>query len=189
MQQETRLDISHLEATVQLYCEQGLAETTRNTYKAGIKRFKEFCMSYSIVTPLPVSQHLVCLFVGYLASIGLSHSTIKTYLSALRHLQIINDFGDPMWATMPKLKLVERGIRRMGVSSNSTKRLRLPVTPSILRQVKALWASRATEFETILHWAVCCTAFFGFFRLGELLEGTASSSSAAMADDIAVDDI
>ena len=146
-------------------------------------------MLYNITTPLPVSQNLVCLFVSHLACFGLSHSTIKTYLSALRHLQVMNDFGDPMWASMPKLKLVERGIRRVGASTSGDKRIRLPVTPNILRQIKAVWAPKETEFETILHWAVCCTAFFGFFRLGELLEATTSSCAAVVVEDVAVDSV
>ena len=90
-----------------------------------------------------------------------------------------------MWAGT----LIERGIQRVGVSNSRNKRLRLPVTPSILRQIKALRAPTGTDFETILHWAVCCTAFFGFFRLGELLEVTTSTCTAVVVEDVAVDSI
>ena len=41
-----------------------------------------------------------------------------------------------------------------------------------------------------LMWAVACTAFFGFFRLGELLPGSATVDSATTAitwSDVAVD--
>ncbi len=88
---------------------------------------------------------------------------------------------------MPKLQLVQKGVRRLGVSSSS-KRVRLPVTPAILKTVKAAWASRATEYETIMLWAVCCTAFFGFFRLGELLQRSPQSCPGITVKDVSVDD-
>ena len=34
-------------------------------------------------------------------------------------------------------------------------------------------------------WAVCCTAFFGFFRLGELLEGSSSSCQGPTINEVA----
>ncbi len=143
-------------------------------------------MLYGIVNPLPVCQNTLCLFASHLAQGGLSYGTIKTYLSAVRHLQVTNDFEDPRLATMPKLQLVQKGIRRLGGSSGSA-RVRLPVTPSILKTVKAVWAKRATDYEMILLWAVCCTAFFGFFRLGELLEHSSQLRKEVSIQDVTVD--
>ena len=37
-----------------------------------------------------------------------------------------------------------------------------------------------------LMWAVCCTAFFGFFRLGELLETTPHSKVSIQVRDVTV---
>ena len=89
---------------------------------------------------------------------------------------------------MPKLKLVEKGIRRVG-GAHCNEQIRLPVTPDILRRIKALWVPRATEYNIILQWAVCCTAFFGFFRLGELLAVTSSATPTVSVDDVAVDNV
>ena len=141
---------------------------------------------YKIANPLPVSQHLLCLFISHLHMCGLSHATIKTYLSAVRHMHIANGLKEPKIAQMPKLKLVEKGIKRRGAET-CTKRERLPITPSILTQLRALWAPRAREYESILMWAVCCTAFFGFFRLGELLETTPHSKVSIQVRDVTVD--
>ena len=53
-------------------------------------------------------------------------------------------------------------------------RVRLPITPVILEQIRAtLAASRDPEKHVI--WAIASSAFFGFFRLGELLPDSASS--------------
>ena len=86
---------------------------------------------------------------------------------------------------MAKLKLVVRGIRRLKGKDFNGKR-RLPITPSILRDLRRWW-ERSPSFESALLWAVCCTAFFGFFRLGELLPTTARGDPALSIGDIAVD--
>ena len=108
---QTRLDISSLEGDVQRYVELGLASATRKTYQAGISRLYQFCTMYSVSDPLPVSQSLLCAFVSYLANVGLAYTTIKTYVSAIRHLQIARDLPEPRAMPMPKLALVERGIQ------------------------------------------------------------------------------
>lgn len=81
-------------------------------------------------------------------------------------MQISMGMAAPDTAAMPKLSLVERGIRR--VKSGEITRTRLPITPRILRQLKVLWSADAGSFDTIMIWAVCCVAFFGFFRMGEI---------------------
>ena len=82
---------------------------------------------------------------------------------------------------MPKLKLMERRIQRVGVSNSGTKRLRQPVTPSILRQVKALWAPTGTDFDTEQCVVLCLLAS------SELLEVTTSSCMAVVVEDVAVE--
>ena len=56
-----RLDISQLESDVQKYFELRLADNTKKAYQAGINKFSQFCMLYSISNPLPVSQSVLCL--------------------------------------------------------------------------------------------------------------------------------
>ena len=53
-----------------------------------------------------------------------------------------------------------------------------------------LWNSSATEHNTIMLWAICTVAFFGFFRLGEIIpSGSHSDPMQHLArGDIAVDD-
>ena len=52
---------------------------------------------------------------------------------------------------------------------NRDSKIRLPITPTILRNIKEQWADRATEYDIIMFWATACMALFGFFRLGEIL--------------------
>lgn len=161
------MDISQLEADVQRYFEQGLASSTHKTYASGIKKFKEFCVKVNLTPTLPVPQQTLCLFIAYLASTGLAYSTITTYLSALRHFQVSMDIPDIQQSNLPKFLLVKRGIRKEKARSHIQKP-RLPITPQILLQIKALWSSKVTDNNRVMLLAACCLCFFGFFRLGEI---------------------
>ena len=176
-------------ADVQRYFENGLAPSTRKTYQAGINKFVKFCTLYNIINPLPVSQSLLCSYISHLANSGLAFGTIKTYLAAIRYLQISQDLPEPRADPMPKLSLVQRGIKRSRLQSAG--KPRLPITPAILRQLKALWAGQTIEFDTVMLWAACCTAFFGFFRMRELTSPTVTSHGpvdCVSVRDVAVDD-
>lgn len=138
-------------------------------YQAGINKFAQFCASYYITSPLPVSQSLFCLFIS---NLDLSYGTIKTYyLAAIRYLQISMNLPEPRSVSMPKLALVERGVCYLRVSDRTTWQ-GLPITPVILCQIKALWSREASDYGTIMLWAACCTAFFGLFRSGEVTSPT-----------------
>ena len=47
------------------------------------------------MVPLPVNEQLLRQFAAFLAQQGLSSQTVKTYLAAIRNLQISLGFPDP----------------------------------------------------------------------------------------------
>ena len=180
-----------MEATVQRFFEQGLAPSTRKSYKSGLKKFSEFCaqLPSHYKVSLPVTQHVLCLYVSFLASKGLSYSTINAYLSALRYLHILHNVPEPQQASMPKFLLVKRGIQREKALANPQKP-RLPITPNILRQIKALWSAKPIHQDTVMQWAASCLCFFGFFRLGEIVcssEHSFSEQRDLLLSDLSVD--
>ena len=180
------MDVTTLEADVQRYFEQGLAQSTQKTYKSGIKKFYEFCARLPPqFVSLPITQSMLCLYVSYLARSGLSYSTINSYLSALRHLHILHNFPEPQQAAWQKFMLVKRGIRKEKAISHPQKP-RLPITPDILRQIKALWSVEPIQPDTVMLWAASCLCFFGFFRLGEI---TCSSANAVNHKDLLLADL
>ena len=103
----------------------GLAASSRKTYKAGENRYIGFCQRYSIV-PLPVSESGLCKFVTYLVEQGLKYRTIKTYLSGTRYLHIRSGLQDPFHGVhITKLEYTTRGIKRFQAQSMAGGRTRL----------------------------------------------------------------
>ena len=96
----------------EIYFNQSLAPSTHRTYQAATKRFSDFCSEFHISTPYPLTQHLLCQYVSYLGSQGLSPATIKVYLSALRHCQISMGMPSADHASMPKLQAVQVGVAK-----------------------------------------------------------------------------
>ena len=139
-----------------------------------------------------MSQNLLCYYVAHLARQGLSATTIKVYLSALRHKQIALGYPEPAHSSMPKLKVISNGVARVRAQLPETgKQIRLPISPSILRQLKHLWFPRREDPDIIMIWAACTMAFFGFFHLGELTVPSASAfdpSTHLTPMDVAIDD-
>ena len=129
------------------------------------------------LSPLPLTEHSLCLFAAFLANLGLQASLIMAYLSAVRHLQISAGLPSPTTDSWPWLHYVIRGIKR---SWSQLQRVRLPITTSILKQLHGVWFSDIYGhpcYKAKLLWAVALTAFFGFFRLGELLPSSSCNLS------------
>ena len=159
-----------MDAALQNFIDKGLAASTKRTYGAGARHFHEFCTKYNIFNPFPITEHTLCYFATYLATLELSPQTIKTYLSAARNQHVSLGFPDPRdQSSLPLLKRVQAGIQRVqAMKPGNCKRVRLPVTPRILELLRAHWES-SQHPEKVLLWAVATLCFAGFFRSGELL--------------------
>ena len=104
---------------------------------------------------------MICYYVSYLAKAGLQASPIKVYLAALHHMQIARTGTELEHSKMPKLKILQSGIKRTQALLPKQSLTRLPITPAILRKIT----------RGRYHYAMgCqCTVFLCFFfRMGEL---------------------
>ena len=106
------------------------------------------------------------LFVAFLHSKSLAPETIKSYLAAVRFHQIARGLADPKISQMPQLEYVIKGIKR---SSPVSSRCRLPITPTILMDLKRVWQRGKNPYKAALLWAASCLCFFGFLRSGEVV--------------------
>ncbi len=155
-----------------------------------MRRFHSFTIHFSIQAPFPVTEHLLCSFAAYLADQGLAPQTIRSYLSAVRNTQLALGFPDPRdHSSLPILKRVQAGIQRVRSMGGPPSRLRLPITVSVMERIKTHLDAADTPHKELM-WAICCTAFFGFFRLGELLPESKAKINQAVSlmwGDVAVD--
>lgn len=156
-----------------------------------MRRFNTFCTTYNIWNPFPLTEEIMCAFVAYLAEQGLAPQTGKAYLSALRNAQISLGLPDPRdQSSLPLLKRVQAGISRIRLQEGSSaRRVRLPITLPVLKKVQDYLRATPNP-ETVVIWAIACSAFFGFFRLGELLldsPSTYNPNTCLSWGDVAVD--
>ena len=132
----------------------------------------------------------MCSFAAFLADDGLKPGTIKAYLAATRNLQLSLGLPDPRdHSSLPILKRVLTGISRSQLKKGAKTKPRLPITGPLLVKIQEALA-RSGNPDKVLIWAICSLAFFGFFRLGELLLESPSAYNPTLHlswGDIAVD--
>ena len=108
------------------------------------------------------------LFAAHLARSGLAYTSIKVYLSAICNLHTAHSHHEAyQQALTPRLEQVLRGIKREQCSTHSA-RVCLPITVEIMHQIYAVLARTPEEYQNVMLWAACCTAFFGCLRAGEM---------------------
>ena len=139
----------------------------QDLYRSAQQRYLKFCNEKHLF-PIPTSENVICYYVSSLASdCQLKHQTIKAYISAIRHPQITEGLSDPFKAEMPRLDYVMREIKRVqGKKGLYSQNPRLPITPDILRKLKAVWSLiSASQYQETMLWAASSIGFFGFSPL------------------------
>ena len=187
-----RLDVAVLDRAVDDYFTLGLAPSTNRTYKVGIRHYISLCEQLH-TEPTPTSEHLLCRFCTVLASTGITHCTIKVYLSAVRQLHVQRGQSMLTISQMPRLCQVLRGIKIAQASSDkATRQPQLPVTPETLRRIKSAWENKGLDADKVMLWAAFTLCFFCFMRSGELGvggDGSFDPSRDLTLEDIVIDDI
>ena len=165
------LEVTRLDNLVQQYFNKALALSTMRTYNSARVRYLNFCTTVN-VTPLPINQSYMCQYVALLASQRVSH---KSYISALRHLQIASLGSDPGFSNMTVLTYVLQGIKHSQAQLGTNRpHTHPPITTELMRVLKRAWEIQGASFNSIMLWAAACTCFFGFLRSGEATVPTLS---------------
>ena len=150
--------ISQLDSTWRSLIQGGIAVSTAAQYASGQRKYIRFCNQIG-AAPCPASELLVLRFVASCAE-SLSGFTIQSYLSAIRHLHIINGMDSPIHE-FERLRLVVRALKKR----SGPKRQRSPVTVGMLLSIKNILVK--SSYNDTLFWSMLCTGFFGFMRLSE----------------------
>ena len=88
------------------------ATTTRATYAAGQQRLAAFCQTIN-ASPMPATEHTLLLFATHLATFNIVHTTIKVYISAIRHMHVSARLHAQFNSQLtPYLQLILKGFQR-----------------------------------------------------------------------------
>ncbi len=151
----------------------GLSRSTWSNYRTAETMLRKCQGETGEDLELPLGTAQVLTFVDWLIhERGVKHRTIENYLAGIRQLHVVRGLS------LPNLRagvvgLVLTGKKNMETGrgkSGETEATRLPVTLNVMKLIKAtvrkaLWGKQGK----LLMWAVCCLAFSGSFRVGELL--------------------
>jgi len=91
-------------------------------------------------------------------------------------------------ALTPRLEQVLCGIRKE--QARTRPRVRLPIAVHIMTQIYSVLEKSPTDYQSIMLWAACCTAFFGFLRVGKMTlpsQQAYDSSVHLSLNDVALD--
>ena len=138
-----------------------IADSTRRSYQAGIRRYSNFCASMRWQS-YPATETTLSFFAAYLAD-QVSFKTIKLYLAVICFAHTENSLPDPFQEAPPPLAWCQahRGPRFASAA--------LTITMTLLRQIKEELA-RAPDFlpsDKLMLWWAFTLAFYGFLRSSE----------------------
>ena len=143
-----RLDLQSLDKAVEFYFLNALAPVTRKSYASAKNRYLRFCAEADF-DPVPTSELQLCRFVAQLAKDGLVPSSIKSYLSAVRHLHLAMHLPDPKIGEMGRLKQVIKGSRCEYAKLKPGTREQLPITPELLLKMRKYGKSNPKASTTL----------------------------------------
>ena len=138
----------------------GIAKSMRHTYKAGIRKYFQFCSLYTL-DPWPASEttlHYICVHAYRTQS-------IRMYLLGIRHYHIEDSYGD-LLVDSHLLNYLCKGLRR---HQGDNPQQRQPVTFSILETLRHQIGGNPSirEPDKQMYLAAMTLAFYGFLRASE----------------------
>ena len=135
--------------------------SSHKAYRAAENKYLTFCNNF-ILQPLPSTEALLCYFVACLGWHGLAHSTICTYLSGVRQLQISHGFPELNFDKMHRLRQILKGVQVEQGKQGKSPHCRLPIAPAILNKLREVWLVDNPAFNDIMLWAACVVTLFSF---------------------------
>ena len=154
-----------------------LSKNTWSSYKTAVNMLEKCSKETGSLMKFPLNEEKILIFIGWLLNRGLSAATLNSYLSGIRQAHLAAGVLLPSLRS-PVVNQIIQGATNLDALKrrNQLKPKRLPVTPTVLKLIKAELRSStfATEDQRLI-WAVCLLAFMGCFRIHELLSRKATS--------------
>ena len=144
-----------------------ISDSTKTSYNTALRSFDRFRAIYSFPVNWPPTMLQVTDFIAYLSFQGYASNTISTYVSGISYKCKSSNLFDPTQNFVVRKMLT--GLNRLDKRCDP----RMPITlPILTKIVLALPTICSSTYETKLFSALFTTAFFGFFRVGELVQNS-----------------
>jgi len=158
--------MEHLQSRAGRLLKAGIASNTRLAYTTGLNAFQKFRTEYELGQAWPATEQHVVLFIAYGFETGLAPSSITTYLAGVNYYHKLHH-----WYDINNLFVVQKvleGCRR----GKAAKDNRAPISRTVLIAIcDKLRQVCYDQYEANLFHALFTLAYFGLFRVSELVLG------------------
>lgn len=146
------------------------ASSSWNSMMAALKCYEKFAALKAISMSWPLQIENVKHFINWaIFEKELSSSTVKTYVNSLGTIHRLKNLSDSSCKNFITRAMI-RGAENLNFYDSDSPSQRNVMTLPILRILgHEICMSNWSKHSKSVVWAVSCTAFFGSFRLGELL--------------------
>ena len=147
--------------------------STLSTYKTALVHLEKLESILGKKFASPPTEEEMILFSSYLANRNIAKSTILSYTSGLRYITLAR--GAAHHTKMPELGaqiITGASNLKKDARAEAAKPKRRPVTLLMLKLLQHAISSHKvwTDFEKSLRWSCMLLAYWGSFRMGELLQ-------------------
>jgi len=147
-----------------------VAAGTWDKYKSAFNKYVTYCKCNSVELKWPLVDKCINGFVLWcLGTENLAPETVKAYIFALSHLQQTLGLGRIPFSQNSIAKLLLKGAKNWKVTHEPQKKRNTITLPRLRKIFKVIQNSSWAPFNKTAIWSVCLTAFYGSFRIGELL--------------------
>ena len=169
---------SGLSGETRLLLQAAFSQSTWKRHESAVNCFRSFELFSSSSFPFPLTHQILCSFASWACMTkDLKSSTVETYLSSLKTIHSLNNLDSSGFNNFV-LKNILRGKENMELYSDVVKETRKVMTLPLLKILgneiaKVDWEDHSNQVV----WSVFTLAFFGSFRMGELLSPQENSFS------------
>jgi hypothetical protein len=155
-----------------------MAAASWHRHSTSINCFRKFCVTKGIKLNWPIESETVRSFTSWaLRSKNLSASSTKVYISDLKLAHKLRNiacrFENDIF-----IPLMIKGAKNLALYKQICKPAKFVLSFQLLKLVgHEIAKSNWPKDNKLVFWAACCVAFFGSFRLGEILPAEESVSN------------